>query len=76
MTSLLFKVDERIVKELDLIKEQEGLGNRTAVFTFLVKSYFLNKKGSLKDSIKLMSMLLDRIDVSKLPSAEEQLKDL
>lgn len=76
MTSLLFKVDEKIVRELDLIKEQEGLGNRTAVFTFLVKSYFQFKKGSLKDSIKLMESLLDRIDVSKLPSAEVQLKEL
>ncbi|OGJ41913.1 hypothetical protein A2974_00030 [Candidatus Peregrinibacteria bacterium RIFCSPLOWO2_01_FULL_48_20] len=76
MASLFFKVDEKIVKELDLIKEQEGLGNRTAVFTFLVKSYFLNKKGSLKDSINLLKTLLDRVDVSKLPSAEEQLKDL
>lgn len=52
------------------------IGNRTSAFTFLVKSYFLSKKASLKDSIALLDSLLDRIDVDRLPSTEEQLKNL
>ena len=76
MTSLLFKVDQKIVQEFDLIKEEEGLGNRTAVLTFLVKSYFLDKKASLKDSIRILDALLSHIDLKNLPSAEEQLKNV
>lgn len=76
MTSLIFKVNDKIPKELDLIQEEEGLGNRTSTLTFLVKYYFLTRKNSLDQSIHIMDKLLDRIDTSKLPSAKEQLKDL
>jgi len=76
MTSLIFKVNDKIPKELDLIQEEEGLGNRTSTLTFLVKYYFLTKKSSLDQSIQIMDKLLDRIDMSKLPSAKEQLKDI
>jgi len=76
MTSLIFKVNDKIPKELDLIQEEEGLGNRTSTLTFLVKYYFLTKKSSLDQSIQLMDKLLDRIDTSKLPSPQEQLKDV
>lgn len=76
MTSLLFKVSDKIPKELDVIQEEEGLGNRTATITFLIKYYFLTKKNSLDQSIQIMNKLLDRIDTNTLPSAREQLKDV
>lgn len=74
--TILFKVDEKIPQELDLIQEAEGLGNRTSTFTYLIKYYFLTKKSSLDSSLQLMDKLLDKIDVSKLPSPEEQLADI
>lgn len=76
MTSLIFKVSDKIPKELDVIQEEEGLGNRTSTLTFLIKYYFLTKKSSLDQSIQIMDRLLDRIDTAKLPSAKEQLKDI
>jgi len=76
MASLIFKVSDKIPKELDVIQEEEGLGNRTSTLTFLVKYYFLTKKSSLDQSIQIMDKLLDRIDTSKLPSAKEQLRDV
>lgn len=76
MTSLIFKVNDKIPKELDVIQEEEGLGNRTSTLTFLVKYYFLTKNNSFDQSIQIMDRLLDRIDFDKLPSAEEQLKDI
>lgn len=76
MKTMILKVDEKIPEELDLIKESEGLGNRTSTFTFLIKYYFLTKKNSLDSSINLLNQLLDRVDTSKLPSAEDQLKDV
>ena len=76
MPSIVLKVKDKIPKELDLIQEEEGLGNRTSTITFLIKYYFLTKKNSLDQSIQIMDKLLDRIDASKLPSAREQLKDV
>ncbi|MFA6305457.1 MAG: hypothetical protein WC651_01870 [Candidatus Gracilibacteria bacterium] len=76
MKTILLKVDEKIPQELDLIKESEGLGNRTSTFTFLIKYYFLTKKNSLDDSINTLTKLLDKVDTSKLKSAKEQLKDI
>lgn len=76
MTAISLKLNEKIPRELDLIQEEEGLGNRTATITFLVKYYFLTKKNSLDQTIALMDRLLDRVDTSKLASAPEQLKDL
>lgn len=76
MTSLIFKVNDKIPKEIDLIQEEEGLGNRTSTLTFLVKYYFLTKKSSLDQSIQIMDKLLDRMDTAKFPSANEQLKDV
>jgi hypothetical protein len=76
MPSLIFKVSDKIPKELDLIQEEEGLGNRTSTLTFLIKYYFLTKKNSLEQSIQIMDKLLDRIDASKLASAKDQLKDV
>jgi hypothetical protein len=76
MTSLIFKVSDKIPKELDIIQEEEGLGNRTSTITFLIKYYFLTKKNSLDQSIQMMDKLLDRIDTSKLASAKDQLKDV
>lgn len=76
MTSIILKVSDKIPKELDVIQEEEGLGNRTSTITFLIKYYFLTKKSSLDQSIQLMDKLLDRIDTKKLPSAKEQLKDI
>lgn len=76
MTSIILKVSDKIPKELDIIQEEEGLGNRTSTVTFLIKYYFLTKKNSLDQSIQIMDKLLDRIDANKLPSAREQLKDI
>lgn len=77
MTALIFKVDEKISKELDLIKIEEGLGNRTSTFTFLIKYYLLTKKKrSLDESIQLLDQLLEHVNFVALPSPEEQLKDL
>lgn len=76
MTSIVFKVNDKIPKELDIIQEEEGLGNRTSTITFLIKYYFLTKKNSLDQSMQIMDKLLDRIDANKLPSAEVQLKDV
>lgn len=76
MTSIILKVDEKIPKELKLIQDEEGLGNRTATIAFLIKYYFLTKQNSLDQSIATLNALLDRVDTDKLPSAEEQLKDV
>jgi len=76
MKTILLKVDEKIPQELDLIKESEGLGNRTSAFIFLIKYYFLTKKTSLDTSINIFEKLLDKIDTKKLKSLKEQLKDL
>lgn len=77
MTALIFKVDEKISKELDLIKIEEGLGSRTSTFTFLIKYYLLTKKKrSLDESIQLLDQLLGHVNFDALPSPEEQLQDL
>lgn len=76
MTQIILKVSDKIPKELDIIQDEEGLGNRTSTVTFLIKYYFLTKKNSLDQSIQIMDKLLDRIDAGKLPSAKEQLKDI
>jgi hypothetical protein len=76
MTSIVLKVSDKIPKELDIIQEEEGLGNRTATITFLIKYYFLTKGKSIDQSIQILNMLLDRLDTAKLSSAKEQLKDV
>ena len=54
--------------------QEEGLRNRTSTITFLIKYYLLSKKNSLDQSIQILDKLLDRLDVSRLPSAKKQLK--
>lgn len=76
MTTVVLKVSDKIPKELDIIQEEEGLGNRTATVAFLIKYYFLTQRNSLDQSIQMMNMLLDRMDGSALPSARDQLKDV
>lgn len=76
MKSIMLKVDDKIKEELDLIRSEEGLGTQTATITYLIKYYFLTRKSSLDVSIAMLDRALDMIDLSKLPSAEEQLKDL
>lgn len=76
MKSIMLKVDDKIKEELDLIRSEEGLGTQTATITYLIKYYFLTKKSSLDTTIALLDKALDTIDLSKLPSAEDQLKDL
>lgn len=76
MASIILKVSDKIPKELDIIQEEEGLGNRTSTITFLIKYYFLTKKNSLDQSIQIIDKLLDRLDTSKIASPEEQLKDI
>lgn len=76
MRPIVLKVPEKIPQELDIIQEEEGLGNRTSTVTFLIKYYFLTKKSSLDKSIQILDRLLDRIDTQALPSAREQLKDI
>ena len=76
MSTIVLKVPEKIPAELSLIQEEEGLGNRTSTVTFLIKYYFLTKKTSLQQSLDLLGAALSKIDVTKLPSAQEQIKDL
>ncbi len=76
MTAIVLKVSEKIPRELDIIQEEEGLGNRTSTITFLIKYYFLTKKTPLDQSVQILDRLLDRIDTDKLPSAKEQLKEI
>ncbi|MBU1703237.1 hypothetical protein KJ951_02425, partial [Patescibacteria group bacterium] len=76
MKTIVLKVDDKIPRELDIIESEEGLGNRTSTVTFLIKYYFLTKKSSLDQSIKILDRLLDKIDTEKLPSARQQLKNL
>ncbi|MBI5414963.1 hypothetical protein HZA38_05640 [Candidatus Peregrinibacteria bacterium] len=76
MTSITLKVPAKIPQELDIIQEEEGLGNRTSTVTFLIKYYFLTKSNSLDKSVQVLNTLLDRLDVSKLPSARDQLHDV
>jgi len=76
MSALIFKVSDKIPKELDIIQEEEGLGNRTSTLTFLIKYYFLTKKSSLDQSIQIMDKLLDKLDPTTIPSAQEQLQDI
>lgn len=76
MTSMVFKVNDKIPKELDIIQDEEGLGNRTSTILFLIKYYFLTKKNSLDQSVQILDKLLDRIDIGKLPSAKKQLHDV
>ncbi len=74
---MILKVDDKISKELEMIKECEGLGNRTSTFVFLVKYYFLTRKDSLDESIEKLNELLDKkVSGKKLPRAKEQLRDL
>lgn len=76
ISTIVLKVPDKIPYELDLIQDEEGLGNRTSTITFLIKYYFLTKKGSLSQSLELLGKVLEKIDLRKLPSAREQLKDL
>ncbi|OGJ43082.1 hypothetical protein A3B60_04245 [Candidatus Peregrinibacteria bacterium RIFCSPLOWO2_01_FULL_39_12] len=72
----MLKVDDKIKQELDLIRSEEGLGTQTATITYLVKYYFLTKKSSLDTTIAILDKALEKLDTSKIPSIEEQLKDL
>lgn len=76
MSTIVLKVHDKIPQELDLIQDQEGLGNRTSTIIFLIKYYLQNQKTSLVRSTQLMEKLLDRLDISTIPSAREQLKDV
>lgn len=76
MTSILLKVDEIIKKELQQIREAEGLGSQTATVVYLVKYYNLTKQSRLDGKIALLDSLLDKIEVKDLPSLKDQLKDL
>lgn len=76
MKSILLKVPQKIPDELDIIQSEEGLGNRTSTVTFLVKYYFLTKKSALGQSIDVLDKLLDRLDIARLKSANDQLKDI
>ncbi|MDD3861742.1 MAG: hypothetical protein PHP74_02525 [Candidatus Gracilibacteria bacterium] len=76
MKSILIKVDDRIKSELDMIREGEGLGNQTATITYLIKYYMLTKSSKLDDYIAMMDRALEKIDINKIPSIEDQLKDI
>ena len=76
MSSIILKVADKIKRELEMIQEEEGLGNRTSTVTFLIKYYFLTKQRTLDQSIHLLDKALEKIDVDSLPSLEDQLKDI
>ena len=76
MKTIIHKVDDKIAQEFELIKEAEGLGNKTATFSFLVKYYLLTKQNSLDQSVAILDKLLSKVDVDSLPSAKDQLSDI
>jgi|GEM_PF-1313511 hypothetical protein len=76
MATILFKVNDKIPKELDIIQEEEGLGNRTATITFLIKYYFLTKKTSLSQTLQMMDLLMEHTHFKKSPSPRKQLEDI
>lgn len=77
MTSIILKFkNDKLPQELEIIQEEEGLGNRTATIAFLIKYYFLTKQNSLDQSIATLNTLLNRVDTKNLPSAKEQLKEI
>lgn len=73
---MVFKVDEQIPQEMELIQTSEGLGNRTATLSYLIKYYFLTQKSSIENSVHMLNASLDTLDVNTLPSAEDQLSDI
>lgn len=76
MKSILFKVNDKIKTELDLIREEEGLGNQTATITYLIKYYFLTKRNTLDTTMAILDRVLEGVDGRSVPSVEEQLKNL
>lgn len=76
MKSIMLKVDDKIKQELDLIRDEEGLGTQTATITYLIKYYFLTKKSSLDTTIAIFDKVLAKLDTKKIPSIEQQLKNL
>lgn len=67
------KVEPIIIEEFDEIKEEEGIGNRAATFTFLVKEYRQRKQMEFEKAADQLGEVLDRINKKKIPSPEEQL---
>lgn len=76
MKSILLKVNDKIKDELNLIREEEGLGNQTATVIYLIKYYFLTKKSQLDVNLAVLDKLLDKIELKSLPSVEKQLSEL
>jgi len=76
MKSILLKVNDKVIDELELIQKNEGLNNRTATILYLIKYYILTKENSLDQKIAIFDKLLEKIDWDKVPSLEEQLKDI
>jgi len=76
MKSILLKVNDKVVDELDLIQKNEGLNNRTATILYLIKFYILTKENSLDQKIAIFDKILEKIDWDKVPPLEEQLKDI
>ncbi|MBU2524780.1 hypothetical protein KKG71_06330 [Patescibacteria group bacterium] len=76
MKSILIKVDDKVKKELDLIREEEGFGNQTSTIVFLIKYYLLTKNNRLDTTISALDKVLNKLDTKKLPSLKEQFKDL
>lgn len=76
MKSILLKVEDQIKEELDTIRKEEGLNSQTSTITYLIKYYFLTKKSQLDTILAILDKTLDKIDPKKIPSLEEQLKNL
>jgi len=76
MKSILFKVHNKVVDELETIQELEGLNSRTSTITYLIKYYFLTKNLSFEATAQLFEKVLKKVDWDSLPSPEEQIKKL
>ena len=74
MTALSFKMDDKLTDELDMIREREGLGNRTATFAFLIKYYLLTTSHPLRQSIGLLKQLILKFSAKDLKELTKESK--
>lgn len=80
MATVFFKINPTQEKEVEKLMEEEGYTNKAEFFRFLVKFYKYHKS---PDEIRFEKAASDLADVlrklgkkGKLPSIDEQLKDL
>lgn len=80
MATVFFKINEKQEKEVEKLMDEEGYTNKAEFFRFLVKFYKYHKS---PDEIRFEKTAYDLANVlrklnkkGKLPTIDEQLKDL